>query len=375
MGSEMCIRDRLVGIDPQNQGDVPDFTALPAGRKDWNSSFQLNGHLGGRFVLPKKFGGYSVKGTFATALYIRRIFFVPTAVIDFENEKAGVLIRVGKMFAPVVNSLPPGAFQYPNSFGNLVYAMTGANVTKKLGPFIAQVGAGRPDFPVFTSELNPVANANPALPQGEARVAYINRSHVDQLPPWAAGEPTPAPLMISVSGGVGQQRVGPGEKAAVVAASPGAVDPRTEDLLSWIVSAEVVVPVAGLVFASEGFTGVGINNYFGGLRQRPRVDPMTGEHRALRAMGGWAQVSYTRPAKTWTVLALAGVDRVSSGLDYGVGVEGGPAIKQNRLILGSVSRTFAGLRLGVQFQKLKTTYLGLPNGSLLGVLVDCSINL
>jgi hypothetical protein len=122
------------------------------------------------------------------------------------------------------------------------------------------------------------------------------------------------------------------------------------------------------------FAGRGTNVYFGGIKQRPRVSAETGQHKALGALGGWIQLSYT-PVKGWTVLALAGIDTVRSGQDFGVSVDGTPAMKENRLLATSITKNLeGGLRFGVQFQQLQTKYVTLGTGKVLGLLADCSVN-
>jgi hypothetical protein len=167
--------------------------------------------------------------------------------------------------------------------------------------------------------------------------------------------------------------VGPGEAAAVKALDPMAVDPLTEDLTSWVVSGELVVPLGDFMLLSEVQTGRGTNLYLGGFKQRPRVDPATGKHQALDSMGGYVQLSYM-PTKDWVVVALAGEEKIRSGLDFGVGLDGA-RIERNRVVLSSISRTFGpGLKLGVQVMRMDTTYPDFGNGSMVGILGDCVIS-
>jgi hypothetical protein len=360
-----------VGVDPINSGDVPDFLAPPeAVKREWNSSFMINGAFGAAFAVPKPVGGFTIKGAFGVGVYIRRILSVSQAFIELENAKVGVKITVGKMIVPTISTPFPGSFQYPAFYGNLAYASTGAKISKTTGPLVTELGAGRPDFPFIAQEITPLALANPPLPFIEGRIAYRNPVLMGELPGSALAGPVQVPLTISVSGALGQLRVGPGEKAGVLAINPMAVDPVTEDLSSFLASVEVTVPTPKFVFLAEGYTGRGTNVYLGGFRQRPRIDPATGRHKALGTSGCYAQLSFT-PSKAWTLLALGGIDRVHSALGFGIAVDGAARVESNRIFLGSVARTFGpGLKLGVQVHHLHTRYADLGNGSAVGVIGD-----
>ncbi|MDB4960781.1 MAG: hypothetical protein JWP01_780 [Myxococcales bacterium] len=361
-----------VGVDPLNQGDVPEFVAPPESvlKREWNSSFMVNGALGAAFTVPKPIAGFTIKGMFGVGVYIRRILSVSQAIIELENADRGLKITVGKMIVPTINTSFPGSFQYPGFYGNLAYSSTGAKISKALGPITAEVGAGRPDFPFIAQEITPLPQANPPLPFFEGRLVYRNPKLKGEVPGSALSGPVQAPFTLSVSGAVGKLRVGPGERAGVVVQQPTAVDPVTEDLNSYVASAELIIPVGGFVLLSEAYTGRGTNLYLGGFRQRPRIDPMTGRHKALGTTGGYAQLSYA-PTKAWTLLVLGGMDRVHSGLGFGIAVDGAARIESNRFLAGSVSRTFGpGLKLGLQVHQFRTTYPDLGTGTMLGAIGD-----
>jgi hypothetical protein len=366
----------IVGLDPQNQGDVPDVNVAPDGslKKQWNASVQTNGALGGRFTYPRPIAGFTASGQVTTVLYVRRIFSVTTAGFTLDNPDAGLKIGVGRFVQPTVNSLTPSVFQFSTNWGNLIHETSGAYVAKTLDRFVAQVGVGRPDFVLFTDPIAPTPNAAPRLPFLEGRIAYIDRDLVGELPASAVVGARPSPLTLSISGAVGQQRVGPGEKAGVQAIAPAAVDPSIEDLTSWVLSVEAVVPWRGFVLAGEWYVGKGANAYIGAVRQRPHVDPETGRHTALSSRGGWVQLSYALPDR-WTVLAVGGLEHITGGLEAGMPVDGTPRISENRLLAASLSKDFGfGVHTGVQVQHQATHYLGPKDGEMVSVLVESSID-
>lgn len=365
----------LLWSDPQNQGDVPDQSVVPGGslKKEWGASVHLNAALGGKFTYPEPICGFTISGQVLTAVQIRRIFSVPSAGFTLEHRDAGVKIGVGKFLQPTASPLSPSSFQFSTNWGNLLHASTGAYVAKAHGKLAAQLGFGRPSLPDFTEALTATANAAPRLPFLEGRLSYTDPARLGVVPSGPARGARPQPLSVSVSGAFGQQRVGVGERAAVVAIAPGAVDPLVEDVTSWFVSAEVLVPYAGFVLTGEGYAGKGANAYTGAVRQRPRVDPQSGRHTALSSRGGWIQLSYQLPRQL-TVLALAGVERVSDGLDQGVSVDGPLQIEENRLLAASFAKDFAAsIHAGVQVQQQRTRYAGAPTGTIYAVLVETSI--
>jgi hypothetical protein len=366
----------IVGIDPQNLGDVPDVTVVPDGslEKEWNASLQANAALGGKFVYPQPIGGFTAAGQVTTVMYVRRIFAVTNAGFTLDNPDAGVKIGVGRFIQPTVSTLTPSVFQFSAGWGNLVHETTGAYVATKQDRFLLQVGAGRPDADLFVDPIIATPRANPRLPFLEARVAYIDPSITGELPANAVVGARPGPLTLSLSGAVGKQRVGIGEKAAVTAIAPEAADPRVEDVPSWLVSAEAIVPLARFTVMGEWYMGRGANAYVGAVRQRPHVDLSTGRHTALASRGGWLQVSYALP-EHWTALAVGGLEHVTDGLAFGVPVDGAPRISVNRLFAASLSKNFAfRLHSGVQVQTQTTRYVGGKDGQMLSVLLESSMD-
>jgi len=368
----------IVGIDPQNQGDVPDVSIVPDGalQKEWNASLQANAALGGKFTYPEPIAGFTAAGQVTTVLYVRRIFTVTNAGFTLDNPEHGVKIGVGRFIHPTVNTLTPSVFQFSSGWGNLVHETTGAYVAKKQGRLLVQLGAGRPDGDLFVGPIVATPRANPALPFVEGRVAYIDHSIVGELPSNAVVGARPGPLTLSVSGAVGQQRVGIGEKAATVALAPQAVDPVIEDVTSWLISGEAIIPITplgGLVVMGEWYVGTGANAYVGAVRQRPHVDPATGRHTALRSRGGWLQLSYALPAR-WSVVAVGGLEHITEGVDRGVPVDGAPAIRVNRLLAMSLSKSLGRLHAGVQVQHQVTRYVGLEDGRMTSVLLESSVD-
>jgi len=367
----------LVWTDPQNQGDVPDQTVAPGGSmpKEWNASLHLNASLGGRFTYPKPVAGFIASGEVITAVQIRRIFSVPVAGFTLDNRDIGLKFGFGKFVQPTVSALSPSSFNFSTNWGNLLHATTGGYVAQSLGNVVLQVGGGRPSLPDFTEELSPTPNAAPPLPFAEGRIAYIDRDIIGDVPANPVRGEKPAPLTISVSGAYGQQRVGVGEKPAVAPAAPDAmIEPVVEDLPSWVVSGELLVPLGQFVFAGEAYAGKNANVYTGAVRQRPHIDPMTGRHTSLYSRGAWAQLSWSLPAHV-TLLVVGGIERVTKGLDVGVPVDSPLRISENSLVAASLAKNFAfGMHLGVQVQRQSTHYLGLATGRLYAVLAETSID-
>jgi hypothetical protein len=152
------------------------------------------------------------------------------------------------------------------------------------------------------------------------------------------------------------------------------VDPEIEDVSSWLVSAEAIVPFKRFVLAGEWYIGRGANAYIGAVRQRPVVDPMTGRHTALMSRGGWAQLSYALPRR-WTAVALGGLEHVTGGLGDGVAADGAPKISVNRLLTLSLAKNFDfGMHAGVQVQQQSTRYASASDGEMYSVLLESSID-
>jgi hypothetical protein len=365
----------IVGLDPQNQGDVPDVSVVPDGAliKEWNASLQANAALGGKFTYPQPIAGFTAAGQVTAVLYVRRIFTVTNAGFTLDHPATGVKIGVGRFIQPTVNTLTPSVFQFSAGWGNLIHETTGAYVAKQQGRLVLQIGAGRPDADLFVGPILATPRANPRLPFLEGRVAYIDPGIVGELPSNAVVGARPGPLTLSVSGAIGQQRVGVGEKPAVLAIAPAAVDPVIEDLPSWLISAEAIVPLGRLVVMGEWYVGKGANAYVGAVRQRPHVDVATGRHAALGSRGGWLQLSYALPER-WSVVAVGGLEHITGGLAAGVPVDGAPRIRVNRLVAMSLSKSFARLHAGVQVQHQVTRYDGLEDGQMVSVLLESSVD-
>ncbi len=378
----------LAWSDPQNQGDVPDQSVLPGGslKKEWGASLHLNATLGARFVYPDPIAGFSASGHLLTAVQVRRIFSVPSAGFVLDSECRGLKIGVGKFLQPTVSTLSPSSFQFSTNWGNLLHASTGAYAAKSFGRLSAQLGVGRPSLPDFTEALTATAGAAPRLPFVEGRLAFTDPTRTGWVPSGPARGARPGPLTVSVSGAHGWQRAGVGERAAVQMQDPLAAAPRVEDLPSWVASAELLLPlpnrVADLVLSGEAYLGEGANAYTGAVRQRPRVDPRTGAHRALSSRGGWIQLSAQLPTSLGlpgrtTLVAIAGLERVSADdLAAGLSVEGPLAATENRLLAISLAKDLSGgLHLGVQVQQQRTRYLDQPTGEIYAVLAETSLEL
>lgn len=377
----------LAWSDPQNQGDVPDQSVLPGGslKKEWGTSLHLNATLGARFAYPEPIAGFSASGHILTAVQVRRIFSVPSAGFILESECRGLKIGVGKFLQPTVSALSPSSFQFSTNWGNLLHASTGAYAAKSFGKLAAQLGLGRPSLPDFTEALTATAGAAPRLPFVEGRLAFTDPKRTGWVPSGPARGARPGPLIVSVSGAYGWQRAGVGERAAVQMQDPLAAAPLVEDLASWVASAELLLPlpnrVADLVITGEAYLGEGANAYTGAVRQRPRVDPRTGEHRALSSRGGWIQMSAQLPSLglsgRTTLVAIAGLERISAkDLAAGLSVEGPLAATENRLLAISLAKDFpGGLHLGVQVQQQRTRYLDQPTGEIYAVLAETSLEL
>lgn len=377
----------LAWSDPQNQGDVPDQSVLPGGslKKEWGTSLHLNATLGARFVYPEPIAGFLASGQILTAVQVRRIFSVPSAGFVLESECRGLKLGVGKFLQPTVSALSPSSFQFSTNWGNLLHASTGAYAAKSFGKLSAQLGLGRPSLPDFTEALTATAGAAPRLPFAEGRLAFTDPTRTGWVPSGPARGARLSPLTVSVSGAYGWQRAGVGERAAVQMQDPQAAAPLVEDVASWVASAELLLPlpnrVADLVVTGEAYLGEGASAYTGAVRQRPRVDPRSGAHRALSSRGGWIQLSAQLPALglsgRTTLVAIAGLERVSADdLAAGLSVEGPLAATENRLLAISLAKDFSGgLHLGVQVQQQRTRYLDQPTGEIYAVLAETSLEL
>lgn len=370
-GTNVFGRVQLTAIfDNLNVGDVYDSVAEPnnSSAKEWSLSLLPNNSFVGAAVSgPKMPDRFQVRGLLLVGIFYGRRLRVPISTIDLVREELGLKISIGRMLSPMVNTVAAGTLSEQDSFGSLTYTLTGARVAKTFGPLVFEVGAGRPESPL-AGEVSSVTQKLAQLPFGEGRVAYLNPAQSGKL----YGQSTP--LMIGISGAAGLQRLGPGEGPAVRSVAPDAVDPLIEDLLAWVASAEVIVPIKNVVIAGEVYAARGGNPYSAAIFQPSRVDPITGKHTQLRSYGGWGQISYI-PSPGWEALVVSGFDKVSRGFTGGVAINGSRALELNHMMAAVVSWTVSKqLRVGIQAHRVASSYYDGTRGTLYGGILDTQLN-
>jgi hypothetical protein len=341
--------------DPVNDGDREDVWVPPAGtrREGTVVFFPRPAVIGVGMQAPRRESGWDLRGGFGLALVRGDLPEFDSAFAELVKPESGFRVMLG-WGASIVSGLTAGTLTLPEGFGDLAPGLVGVTVSQSLGPVVIEAFVGKQKA-MFNAAPAPGAAA--PLPFGALRLAYVDEAMMGRL--YGADYP----LTVSVSGIYGEERVGLAAErdwaSALEQASPGAFPgvPRLEDLPVWAGSAELFLPFGKRAsFAGEGYVGQSAHRFEGALWQVPRVDPATGRHRALRSVGGWAQIAFA-PVESFELRLVGGIDRIVEGLGYGLAPGGADGIRENRLAaVNGVWYLLGHLTLGIQLHAVQTVY-------------------
>ncbi|HET9553857.1 MAG TPA: PEGA domain-containing protein [Anaeromyxobacteraceae bacterium] len=302
--------------------------------------------IGVSMQAPRQESGWQLRGALATAFVKDLTPEIDSAYAELLREDLGFRLLLG-WGQSIVSSLTAGTLTLPEGFGDLSAGLVGVTVSQSLGPVLVEGFVGK-----HKSQLSADAAPGSATPAPfvAARLAYVDPARTGTL----YGEPYP--LTVSASAVIGEERVGGADEAAW-AAGAGVAAPVAERVRARAASVELYVPLGSRVsLAGEGYLGEDVHLFEGALWQRPRVDPVTGRHRALRSAGGWGQVTVALGG-AWEVRALAGIDRIVGGLGFGRAPLDAPAVARNELAaVNAVWQLVKGLSLGLQLHAVRTAY-------------------
>jgi hypothetical protein len=340
-----------MGWDSANAGDREDLLAPPRGVPD--ASATAEGHflvlprpsvLGVSVQAPRRESGWQLRGAFSIAWVKESTPEIDSAYGELVQQDLGFRVLLG--FGPgIVSGLTAGTLTIPEGFGDLNAGFIGATLSKSFGDVLFEGFVGRHKSQ-FTAV--PIPGGAAPGPFAGARIAFSEEELEGRL----YGEKYP--LTISVSGLVGQERVGLDAEAEFV----GTAVARQESPV-WVGSLEVFLPWGTRAsLAGEAYVGQNAHLLEGAAWQGPRVDLASGRHTALRSVGGWAQLAVN--LGELELRLLGGLDRTWSGLAAGAAPAGVPAarpVRENRLVaVNGVYRLLDHLAVGVQLHALATRY-------------------
>lgn len=335
--------------DDVNDGEREDVMAPPEGtdREGAVVFFPRPAVIGLGMQAPRSEGGWELRGGFGLALVRGDLPEFDSAFAEVVRPDSGFRLMIG-WGASIVSGLTAGTLTLPEGFGDLAPGMVGVTASKSFGPMVVEGFVGKHKG-MFSAD--PEAGAATPLPFGAARIAWVDEKQTGTL----YGEDYP--LTVSLSGLYGWERVGLAAEQEAALADGTWATPEVEDLPVWLASVELFVPFGKRAsLAGEGWYGQSVHRFEGALWQVPRLDTVTGLHRALRSAGGWVQVSVS-PTESFELRAVAGLDRAVDGMDHGLSPDGAPAITENRLAaVNGVWYLLGHLALGVQLHAVETVY-------------------
>lgn len=357
-----------LGWDSVNAGDREDPLALPreGGVEEGGFVVLPRPAIAGVTVqAPRSESGWQVRGAFSTAWVKDAGPEIDSAYAEVVKEEAGTRLMLG-WGQGIVSSLTAGTLTLPEGFGDLAAGLVGLTVSQSAGPLVLEAFVGRHKGQ-FSPQADP-AGASPA-PFAAAHVAFVSERLVGKL----YGEDYP--LTIGVSGLLGAERVGLADEQEWASAA-GIAAPLREQVRVWLASVEAHLPFGrrgGL--AGEAYVGEDVHLLEGALWQRPRVDPASGRHAALRSAGGWAQLSINA-GRSVELRLVAGLERILDGLDAGLAPGDDPAVRENRLAaVNAVWYLLDHLAIGAQVHGIRTRSAGAAASTptLLGVVVTSQL--
>jgi len=129
---------------------------------------------------------------------------------------------------------------------------------------------------------------------------------------------------------------------------------NTQRLKSWSVNYDFDIPISNrLSFKGEAFTGINLDDYFGGILQG--VNSVTRD--VIKTEGGWAQFNYILNDK-WQYNAGAGFDNPSDG-----DLETGMRSKNSFIYLNVLYKFIPPVTIGVEYSHWETDYINMGNGT------------
>jgi hypothetical protein len=334
--------------DDVNEGELEDVLVPPRGTRREGSVvfFPRPAVLGVGMQAPRSKSGWELRGGFGMAMVRGDLPEFDSAFAELVKPDSGLKLMVG-WGASIVSGLTAGTLTLPEGFGDLAPGLVGVTASKSFGPVVLEAFVGKHKG-MFGAESE-VRAATP-LPFAAARAAWVDEERIGRL--YGADYP----LTVSLSGAYGRERVGLAAEQEW-ALSEGSAAPRLEDLPVWVGSVELFVPFGKAAsIAGEAWYGEGAHRFEGAIWQVARVDTVTGRHRALRAAGGWAQLSLNA-GESFELRVVAGSDRIVDGLRSGSAPDGAPAVAENRLAaVNGVWYLLGHLTLGVQLHAVQTVY-------------------
>ncbi len=290
----------VAGVDNRNQGSIIDTTLTP--NNDLGSEFSITVYsvptaLGVRLPPQTIRGGWQIDGQILAAFLFDTNLLLLDSFARVRTPSQKVAISLGRFTPGILSPLSPSTWNYPFGWGNLQTLFTGFRLQAEVGSFFVDGGVG----------INaPLANRSAIFDfeSGAERYPFVNLRLGYRRAPSATRFRREVGTTISLSGGYGYERVGTDEDELVQRIQPGARLPIVEDLQTWTVGAEVVLPItSALVLTGESYLGKNSHIHTGAMFQTPRIDLDTGRHYALYSMGGWLELSLATDVADLAIIA------------------------------------------------------------------------
>ena len=332
-------------VEPYDTVDnINNPSPAPGALRYWHVGANIVPSYIGAIFNDTKRGNWRFSGFLYAGLFPGHLFRLPIAGVALVNANAGLTINAGRLFTPTVNVTTPGLFlAQAQGTGEFSYGFDGVKMSKSFGHLVLDIGIGRPETFTEADPLPPSSGFDAY--DVEYRLQYLMPEHAVSL----YGKKTP--MMVAVSGALGEHRVGLNETVPM-----GDATPIQQNLPFWVFSGELILPLGPLVLSSGGYDGQGANYFSGAIFQGDRLDPVTGEHRLLRSWGAWAQLSL--PLGPFELMMMFGQDNVYKNLAWGIDAHGlATQAEWNRL--SAVMATYdlsKRLRVGEELILYQTQY-------------------
>lgn len=333
-------------IDDLNDGERED-PLVPAGARPGHGALVVLPRpavLGLAVQAPRQESGWQLRGAVSLAWVKDPGPEIDSAFTEVVHEERGLRLMLG-WGAPIVSGLTAGTLTLPEAFGDLSFGGVGVTGSTSLGPVLVEAFFGK-----HKSQFSagPADDEAAPLPMGAVHLAWVDKDRVGTL----YGDEYP--LTVGLSGLLGQERVGIG--AEVAWAAEGGLATRREEVTVWVASLEVYVPFGqSASLAGEAWVGDDVRLLEGAAWQPPRLDGVSGRHRALRSAGGWIQAAW-RPLEALELRLLAGTDQAIGNASWGRPIGDEPVIEGNTLVALAAVRSWGQLAFGAQAHLVRTSY-------------------
>jgi hypothetical protein len=335
-----------VSLDDLNAGERED-PFIPAETRSGSGTLVVLPRpvvLGVAIQAPRPQSGWQTRGAISLAWVKDAGPEIDSAFAEVINPERGLRIMLG-WGSSIVSSLTAGTLTLPEAFGDLNFGGVGVTGSTSFGPILAEAFLGKQKSQFSAGPA--VGEAAPLL-AGALHLAYVDQAQVGTL----YGDEYP--FTVGLSALAGQDRVGVGDEAAWVQAIGAPSVPG--QVAFWVVSLELYLPFGKTgSLAGEAWAGDDVRLLEGAAWQPPRLDPLTGRHRALRSVGGWAQLAYS-PREEVELRLVAGTDQAVGNLGWGRPVGDVPAIRGNSLLALVAVTKWGLLSFGAQVHLVRTTY-------------------